>query len=52
MGIKWGVTLGQGNGRDWPQCQQRQLWRPMAAVIWNATTNSGYGYNIAWHRAR
>ncbi|AUD06242.1 Ig-like domain-containing protein [Spirosoma pollinicola] len=47
MALKWGVTLGQGNGAVMRNANNVNYLATDGTVIWNATTNSGYSYNIA-----
>ncbi|WGZ95557.1 MAG: hypothetical protein QJT81_06100 [Candidatus Thiothrix putei] len=45
--IKYGVTLGQGNGHVRNNGNQYNYVANDGSVIWDATTNTAYGYDIA-----
>lgn len=47
LAIKYGITLGQGNGHVGKNGNNYNYVATDGAVIWNASANIGYAYNIA-----
>src|SRR5205085_9757704 len=47
LAIKWSATLGQGNGFVGNNGNNYNYVASDASVIWNATTNTTYKYDIA-----
>jgi hypothetical protein len=47
LAVKYGVTLGQGNGAVYSNTNNVNYVASNGTVIWNATANSAYNYNIA-----
>lgn len=47
LAIKYGITLGQGNGAVGSNNANYNYVAGDGTIIWNATTNTAYKYNIA-----
>ncbi|MCB9033980.1 MAG: T9SS type A sorting domain-containing protein [Chitinophagales bacterium] len=46
LGIKYGITLGQGNGYVGRNGNNFNYVNSSGTTIWNGTTNTAYGYDI------